>query len=488
MRFVFFIHSAVSDWNHGNAHFVRGLMTALARRGHTVDSWEPRGAWSVENLLADHGVGPIVDFARAFPEIAVHSYDGEGAGLEDEVAAAVAGADVVIVHEWNTPRVANTVAAVARRQGSVVLFHDTHHRPWSDPDAIARFDLAAFDGVLAFGDVLRDIYRERFGVERAWTFHEAADVERFRPLNREKTQDVAWIGNWGDGERTEELRAFWLDSARAMPELRFVAHGVRYPAEALAELADAGVEFRGWAPSLRVPEVFAASRVTLHVPRRAYVQALRGIPTIRVFEALACGIPLVSAPWLDAERLFRPGDYASVETPREMREQLLRFACDDDARLEQAARGLETILARHTCGHRADELLSIVAALQSAGASASPVRVSGDAHLADAERRASTDGVSVDAHPASPAAVTSTNGVSAEAHPSDGVAASASSERMPVDDAHPTITADALASANALASAGASSSTETVGVSASPATTAASASTESTSAAEAACA
>ena len=366
MRFVFFVHSAVSDWNHGNAHFLRGLMSSLVRSGHAVTSWEPRGAWSLENLLADHGIGPVVEFARGYPEIEVRSYDADSPALAETVAEATAGADVVVVHEWNAPEVVNTVARVVGGR-ALRIFHDTHHRPWSQPEAIARFDLASYDGVLAFGDVLREVYRERFGVERAWTFHEAADHLRFRPLDRPKTQDVAWIGNWGDEERTEELRAFWLDSARRFPELRWVAHGVRYPEYALAELLDAGVEFRGWAPSLRVPEVFAASRATLHVPRRAYVQALRGIPTIRVFEALACGIPLVSAPWMDAEGLFRPGDYVVAETPGAMAEALHRFCTDEDARAEQAARGLETILAKHTCDHRAAQLLEIVGELGAAG-------------------------------------------------------------------------------------------------------------------------
>ncbi|HKP74290.1 MAG TPA: glycosyltransferase [Longimicrobiaceae bacterium] len=360
MRFVFFIHSAVSDWNHGNAHFLRGLMSSLVRGGHSVVSYEPRDAWSLRNLLADHGISPVVQFARAYPELTVRSYDPRAPHLEDELRAAVAGADVVMLHEWNDPAIANRVASLARRAGALAIFHDTHHRPWSDPESIARFDLRAFDGVLAFGEVLREVYRARFGVERAWTFHEAADHVRFRPLDRPKEQDVAWIGNWGDEERTQELRGFWLDSARALPELRFVAHGVRYPDYALAELADAGVEFRGWAPSVEVPEVFARSRVTLHVPRRAYVDALAGIPTIRVFEALACGIPLVSAPWRDAEGLFRAGDYAVAATPAEMRDALLRLSRDEDAARAQAERGLETILARHTCDHRAAQLLEIV--------------------------------------------------------------------------------------------------------------------------------
>ncbi|HEX8673081.1 MAG TPA: glycosyltransferase [Longimicrobium sp.] len=363
MRFVFFVHSAVSDWNHGNAHFLRGLMSSLARRGNTVISYEPRGAWSLENLLADHGVGPVVEFARAYPEIEVRSYDPAAPALDE----AVAGADVVLVHEWNDPAVANAIPAAARRAGALVLFHDTHHRPWSQPEAIARFDLAAFDGVLAFGEVLREVYRDRFGVERAWTLHEAADTVRFRPLDVPKTQDVVWIGNWGDEERTQELRDFWLAPAARNRDLRWTAHGVRYPEYALAELKEAGIEFRGWAPSLRVPEAFSSARATLHVPRRAYVEALAGIPTIRVFEALACGIPLVCAPWSDAEGLFRPGDYAVAETPAEMEATLLRLVRGEDEARRQAERGLETILARHTCDHRADELLHVVETLGAAG-------------------------------------------------------------------------------------------------------------------------
>jgi spore maturation protein CgeB len=363
MRFVFFIHSAVSDWNHGNAHFVRGLMSSLARRGHSVVSYEPRGAWSLENLLADHGVAPVVEFARAYPEIEVRTYDPAAPGLDE----AVRGADVVLVHEWNEPHVANAIPAAARQAGAVVLFHDTHHRPWSQPEAIARFDLAAFDGVLAFGEVLREVYRDRFAVERAWTLHEAADHVRFRPLDVPKTQDVVWIGNWGDEERTQELRDYWLAPASRHRELRWTAHGVRYPDYALAELREAGVEFRGWAPSLHVPAVFSSARATLHVPRRAYVEALAGIPTIRVFEALACGIPLVCAPWNDAEGLFRPGDYATAATPAEMEATLLHLVRDEDAARRQGERGLETILARHTCDHRADELLDIIRSLGAAG-------------------------------------------------------------------------------------------------------------------------
>ncbi len=111
--------------------------------------------------------------------------------------------------------------------------------------------------------------------------------------------------------------------------------------------------------------------MTVHVPRRPYVRALPGIPTIRPFEALACGVPLVSGPWKDVEGLFTAGeDYLLVRDGVEMRDALDAVLRDDELAAALAARGLETIRARHTCAHRVDELLAIVAALGTRSAEA----------------------------------------------------------------------------------------------------------------------
>jgi spore maturation protein CgeB len=106
----------------------------------------------------------------------------------------------------------------------------------------------------------------------------------------------------------------------------------------------------------------------VHIPRRPYVENLPGIPTIRVFEALACGIPLICAPWHDAEGLFRPGrDYLVAENGREMTRLLREVLTDDALAAALVESGLETIRARHTCRHRVDELLSILKQCGTAG-------------------------------------------------------------------------------------------------------------------------
>jgi spore maturation protein CgeB len=183
----------------------------------------------------------------------------------------------------------------------------------------------------------------------------------------ERIHDLVWIGNWGDEERTTELRQFLLEPAQAL-QLRGKVYGVRYPRAAINEIEKAGLEYRGWLANHRVPEAFARARVTLHIPRAPYVQALPGIPTIRVFEALACGIPLLCSPWADTEGLFRSGkDFLLAHNGDEMRQLLFDVLNDPSLAEELAINGLATILERHTCAHRVDELLGIYRELTSIG-------------------------------------------------------------------------------------------------------------------------
>jgi spore maturation protein CgeB len=361
MRVVIFCHSLLSDWNHGNAHFLRGVATELTARGHVVDAYEPKDAWSLRHLVAEHGEHPLERVHAIYPALSITRYDPSAIDLD----RALAGADLVLVHEWNDPALVRDVGAHRTAGGTYrLLFHDTHHRAATDPAAMAAYDLSGYDGVLAFGRVLRDLYLERGWARQAWTWHEAADTRVFRPLGGVPPEgDLVWIGNWGDGERTEELHRYLIRPAAAL-RLRARVHGVRYPEEGRRALAAAGIDYAGWIANYDVPRAFAAHRVTVHVPRGPYTKALPGIPTIRPFEALACGIPLVSAPWDDVEGLFTPGeDYLAAENEEQMTEHLERLTREPRRARDLADHGQRTVRARHTCRHRVDELLDICGAL-----------------------------------------------------------------------------------------------------------------------------
>ena len=361
MRIVMFYHTLVSDWNHGNAHFLRGVVSELLARGHDVEVFEPAEAWSVRNLLAAHGEEPIQKFHKAYPHLRSTCYN-----LEDlDLSEALDDAEMVIVHEWNAPELVRRVGEHRSRVGCYQLFfHDTHHRMITAPESMERYDLANYDGVLAYGKGLEEIYKASGRVQQAWTWHEAADTRLFAPLpGITPEKDLVWIGNWGDGERTAELEEFLIQPVKALA-LTARVYGVRYPQEAVAALASANIEYAGWLPNFEVPRVFANFKLTLHIPRAPYVRALPGIPTIRVFEALACGIPLICSPWEDAEGLFRPGqDFLVARNSKEMGRHLRALLNDAGFRDELAANGLNTIRSRHTCAHRVDELLAIQAPL-----------------------------------------------------------------------------------------------------------------------------
>jgi len=359
MRVVLFYQSLISDWNHGNAHFLRGVASELIARGHEVHVFEPLDSWSVQNLIAENGPQPLFEFYKAYPQLSSHRYELGELSLKEVLN----NVQLVIVHEWNEPALIEHVGEYRQRHGGFrLLFHDTHHRVASQRSL--PFNLNNYDGVLAYGQVLTDKYLRNGWTRRAWTWHEAADVRVFHPLPQiARTLDLVWVGNWGDEERTAELQEFLIGPVRELA-LNTEVYGVRYPDDAIATLRNAGIRYCGWLPNYKVPEVFARARVTLHIPRRPYVKELPGIPTIRPFEAMACGTPLICSPWHDTEHLFTPGsDFLIAHDGEEMKRLINQLLTEPAFAEELAINGLATIRQKHTCAHRVDELLGIYAEL-----------------------------------------------------------------------------------------------------------------------------
>ncbi len=356
MKVVLFCQSILSCWNNGHAHFLRGVARELMRLGVEVVVYEPKDGWSRMNAVKDGGTAVLAEAAQLVSGAAVHTYDPGHIDIDH----ATDGADVVIVQEWNAPAV---IAAIGRHRSGgaryVLLFQDSHHRSITAPDEIDSSDLEGYDGVLAFGEVIRQIYLKRGWTRRAFTWHEAADTTLFRPITAEQDTDLIWIGNWGDDERSRELSTYLIEPAVALG-LRTRIYGVRYPEQVCAMLASCGIGYAGWLPNHRAPEAYSRARATVHVPRRPYSEALPGIPTIRVFEALACGVPLICSPWHDEEHLFPEGAYLTAASQTEMSDALSRVLHDRDLANDIATTGLRVIVARHTCAHRVRQLLSIV--------------------------------------------------------------------------------------------------------------------------------
>ena len=206
MRFSFYTHSLQSDWNHGNAHFLRGVMRALNRSGHSTVAYEPEDGWSRRNLLKDQGPAALQRFHDQFPDLDSRIYpeDFDHRRVFQE-------SDVVIVHEWTEPSLIAHLGMLRRSHPVILLFHDTHHRAFSAEPELARLDLEQYDGILAFGESLRERYLRQGWGRQVFTWHEAADDSLFKPIaDASKTGDLVWVGNWGDGEREFELEEYLL--------------------------------------------------------------------------------------------------------------------------------------------------------------------------------------------------------------------------------------------------------------------------------------
>ncbi len=117
IRVAMFYHSLVSDWNHGNAHFLRGIASELLARGHEIRIFEPEDGWSRANLLREAGEKSIEAFRRAFPNLVSTTYRADQLQLDEWLD----GADLILVHEWNDPELVAAVGKYRRHNQHAAL-------------------------------------------------------------------------------------------------------------------------------------------------------------------------------------------------------------------------------------------------------------------------------------------------------------------------------------------------------------------------------
>jgi spore maturation protein CgeB len=355
MKLVIFCHSLTSDWGHGPAHFVRGVVGELQAGGHVVDVYEPEEGWSRRNLLLDQGQAAVVAFATRFPTLRSRRYRPGEPNLD----RALAGADVVLVHEWTDPALVAAIGAHRASRGSYrLLFHDTHHRALAERPGWDSLELRHYDAALVADRPLADAYARL--VRRVYTWHEAADLRVLHRRDRSPAfvpppvSDLVWIGDFSDYDEGA-LDELLIGPIRNLG-LRATIYGVRYPARARLALDRAGADQRGYLPGDAVPWALGRARLTLELPRR--------VPVSRPFAALACGVPLVSGAREGADDLFEPGrDFLIARSGREMAAQISALLADPARARTIAEHGRATVLARHTTAHRVAELLAIVRAL-----------------------------------------------------------------------------------------------------------------------------
>jgi spore maturation protein CgeB len=226
--------------------------------------------------------------------------------------------------------------------------------------APARFEPVG-DLPQELGPLLERLERE-FGARRARPFYCMADARLYRPLDEEERWALGYLGTYSAG-RQPAVESLLLEPARALERERFVLAGPQYPPELVWP---PNVERIEHVPPEQHPSFYARQRFTANVTRPAMVRA-GWSPSVRLFEAAACGVPVISDRWEGLDAFFRPGSEILIADSPEDVVQAVRSISAEEARAIGAA-ARERVLAEHTPEQRARELEAHVRALEAVAA------------------------------------------------------------------------------------------------------------------------
>jgi spore maturation protein CgeB len=341
LRVVILGLSITSSWGNGHATTYRSLVRALSQRGHEVLFLERDKPWYRANRDA-------LDLPPGSVQL-YHSIDE----LRSRWRSALAAADLVVVGSYVPEGIA--VSALAQSIGSsLVCFYDID-TPITLA-SLAKGDCAyinaelvpGFDLYLSFtGGRALQVLEERYGARAARVLYCSIDPDRHRPITADPVWDMGYLGTYS-ADRQPAIEELMFAPARRCPKRLFAVAGPLYPPEVawpanIARIEHIGPDRHGW--------FYSRQRFTLNITR-ADMLRMGYSPSVRLFEAAACGVPIISDRWPGLEAIFVPGKHILVaRSSREVLSYLREFPDPERRRLANRAR--ELVLARHTAAHRA---------------------------------------------------------------------------------------------------------------------------------------
>ena len=343
MKLVVLGLSLSSSWGNGHATTFRGLLKAFAARGHEVLFLERDVPW----YRGEHRDLPHPQFC------ALEFYE-DLAGLT-RFTREVATADAVLVGSYVPEGVEVGRWAQTTATGPVAFYDiDTPvtlaKLERGDEEYLSPALIPGYDVYFSFtgGPTLERLERQ-YGSPAARALYCSADPATYRPLQEAKRWDLSYLGTYSD-DRQRVLERLLLEPARRAPDLRFCVAGPQYPTTIDWP---ANVERIEHVPPAEHPRFYARSRFTLNVTRADMVRA-GWSPSVRLFEAGACGTPIVSDVWPGLEEVFTPGEAVVLAEDGNAVLEALRLPTERARKIGDAARA--AVLAGHTAAHRAETL------------------------------------------------------------------------------------------------------------------------------------
>ncbi len=350
MKFVIFGLTMSSSWGNGHATLWRGLCRSLVRRGHEVEFFERdvpyyashRDLWELPGV----GLHLYPDWGSVLPSARQHLADADVGVVTSYCPDGVAASDLVLgsparvkaFYDLDTP------VTLARLKGGQAV------------DYIGPRGLGDFDLVLSYtGGAALDELRGRLGARAVAPLYGHVDPEVHRPMPPAPRYraDLSYLGTYAE-DRQEAVERLFVEPARRLPGQRFLIGGAMYPRE--FPWTD-NIFFVYHVPPGDHPAFYCSSRLTLNVTRAA-MAAMGYCPSGRLFEAAACGVPILSDVWEGLDRFFEPGAELLVARTTDEAVAALQLSDEELGRIARAAR--ERTLEEHTSDRRAQELEDVL--------------------------------------------------------------------------------------------------------------------------------
>ncbi len=342
LRLVVIGLSLSSSWGNGHAVTYRALLQAMAERGHSILFLEQDARWYAEHRdlsdpaycrleLYDDLVGLrrwAADIAAA-DAVMVGSYVPDGIAVADWVMRTAQGP--VVFYDIDTPV---TLAGLERR----------------DAAYLAAEQIAGYDVYFSFtGGPTLDRLEQRYGSPAARALYCSVDPAIYHPVAVKRRWDLSYLGTYSD-DRQPALERLLLEPARRAPHRRFVVAGPLYPA---GIEWPANVERMDHVPPAEHAAFYGASGFTLNITRADMV-AVGFSPSIRLFEAAACGTPILSDIWTGLDTIFTPGE--EIVLLKNADDVLAALEMQGPLRLRMGCEARRRVLHEHTAAHRAQTL------------------------------------------------------------------------------------------------------------------------------------
>jgi spore maturation protein CgeB len=344
LNIVFLGLSITSSWGNGHATTYRALAKALSRRGHSVSFLERDVPWYRENRDLHNADYCQIHLYRSLPELAHQNVD-----LIDGADLVILGSyvpDGAAIGEWITGRASGVTAFYDIDTPVTLSGLEANRINYLTPRLIPRFDLyLSFSGGPALG-MIEDLY----GSPIARALYCSADVNGNDIVATDPNWSLGYLGTYSE-DRQRSLEQLLLTPARQLREALFVVAGSKYP-----DTIDwpTNVKHIAHLPPGEHGEFYRLQRYALNVTR-SDMKALGFSPSVRLFEAAACGTPLISDDWPGLSTVFTPGKEILVAAgPRDVTEIL--EGLPEHRRREVAANARARLLREHTPAHRARQL------------------------------------------------------------------------------------------------------------------------------------